>query len=125
VARTETLRRLGPFNERLFLFGEDLELGLRCAESGVETWFWPSARVVHHGGHATRAAFADEPFEPLARARRAALASQRGPLSLGLDDAAQALTFASRLGVKRVLGRDVTRERRQLAALAAARRAPE
>lgn len=125
VAQTETLRRLGPFDERLFLFGEDLELGLRSGKASVETWFWPSGRVIHHGAHATRPAFAGEPFELLARARRSAVASQRGSFSVGLDDAAQALTFASRLGVKRMLGRDATRERRQLEALAAARRAPE
>ncbi len=47
VASTETLRRLGPFDERIFLYAEDLDLGLRAAEVGVETWFWPSARVLH------------------------------------------------------------------------------
>jgi predicted transcriptional regulator len=35
-----------------------------------------------------------------------------------LDDAAQALTFASRMAVKRALGQPVTRERRRLAAVA-------
>ena len=41
VARTDLLRRLGPFSEDIFLYGEDLDLGLRAAEQGVETWFWP------------------------------------------------------------------------------------
>ena len=51
--RTETLRRLGPFDERIFLYAEDLDLGLRAADVGVETWFWPSARVLHARAHAS------------------------------------------------------------------------
>jgi glycosyltransferase involved in cell wall biosynthesis/GT2 family glycosyltransferase len=122
LARTETLRRLGPFDERIFLYGEDLELGLRADDAGIETWFWPAARVLHHGAHATSAAFGEEPAELLARARRAAIALRRGRGVVALDDAAQALTFASRIIGKRVLGRPAARERRQLAALRRARR---
>jgi hypothetical protein len=40
----------------------------------------------------------------------------------GLDDLAQQLTFASRLALKRMLGRPAVRERRQLAAVQAVRR---
>jgi N-acetylglucosaminyl-diphospho-decaprenol L-rhamnosyltransferase len=71
VARTETLRRLGPFDDRAFLYAEDLDLGLRATDAGVETWFWPSARVLHHRGHATTRAFGGEPYELLAARRRA------------------------------------------------------
>src|SRR5205823_2527962 len=39
VARTETLKELGPFDESIFLYAEDLDLGLR-----TETWFHPQAR---------------------------------------------------------------------------------
>ena len=35
VARTDTLRRLGPFDDRIFMYGEDLDLGLRAAQAGV------------------------------------------------------------------------------------------
>jgi N-acetylglucosaminyl-diphospho-decaprenol L-rhamnosyltransferase len=121
VGRTDTLRRLGPFDEGFFLYGEDLELGLRAADAGVATWFWPSARVLHDGGHATGPAFDGEAFELLARGRRAAVRRRRGRGTAALDDAAQALTFASRIAGKRVLGRDVQRQRRQLEALLAAR----
>jgi glycosyltransferase involved in cell wall biosynthesis/GT2 family glycosyltransferase len=123
VARTETLRRLGPFDERIFLYGEDLELGLRAADAGIETWFWPSARVLHHGAHASRAAFDGEPFELLARGRREVVAGRLGPRRAAVDDATQALTFASRIVAKRALGHSAARERRQLAALLDARRA--
>ncbi|MGH2894879.1 MAG: glycosyltransferase, partial [Solirubrobacteraceae bacterium] len=48
AARTDVLRRLGPFDESIFLYGEDMELGQRAAGTGVPTWFWPTARVCHH-----------------------------------------------------------------------------
>jgi N-acetylglucosaminyl-diphospho-decaprenol L-rhamnosyltransferase len=121
VARTETLARLGPFDESIFLYGEDLELGLRAAREGVETWFWPEARVVHHGAHAARPAFGGEPFERLARARHEVVARRLGPGSAAVDDRAQAVTFGSRLLYKRALGLPATRERLQLRALRSVR----
>lgn len=122
LARTETLRRLGPFDDRIFLYGEDLELGLRAADTGVETWFCPGARVLHHGAHATIPAFGAEPVELLATARRQAIALRRGGGRVLLDDFAQALTFGSRIAARRALGRSAERERRQLRALREVRR---
>jgi GT2 family glycosyltransferase/glycosyltransferase involved in cell wall biosynthesis len=122
AAHTDTLRRLGPFDERIFLYGEDLDLGLRAARAGVPTWFSPQARVIHHRAHATRAAFAGEPFERLAGARRNVVARRLGDRRARLDDAAQAITFAARVAAKPLLRRSAERERRQLAALRAARR---
>ncbi len=118
VARTETFRRLGPFDERIFMYGEDLDLGLRAGAADVETWFWPSARVLHRRAHATERAFGGEPFERLARARHDVVARRLGPGRARLDDLSQAVTFASRMSLKRALGRPSDRERRQLEALA-------
>jgi N-acetylglucosaminyl-diphospho-decaprenol L-rhamnosyltransferase len=118
AAQTGTLRRLGPFDERIFLYSEDLDLGLHAATQGVQTWFWPSARVLHHRAHTTRRTFGGEPFELLAQARRDVIARRLGPRRARLDDAVQAATFGSRLVLKRALGRPASRERRQLEALA-------
>jgi GT2 family glycosyltransferase len=104
------------------MYAEDLDLSLRAGREGIETWIWPSARVVHHGAHASAPAFGGEPFELLARARRQVVARRLGPARAAIDDRAQALTFASRIAVKRALGRPAARERRQLQALLAARR---
>jgi GT2 family glycosyltransferase len=123
VARTDTLQRLGPFDERIFLYYEDLDLALRAAQQGIETWFWPSARVLHHQAHSSRREFGGEPFELLARARREVVSRRLGARRARIDDAAQAVTFASRIVSKRVLGRSALRERRQLQALIRARRA--
>jgi len=124
VGRTDTLVRVGPFDERIFLFGEDLDLGLRSRELGIETWFWPQARVIHARAHATAPAFGGEPFELLARARHEVVARRLGPRYARLDDSTQTLTFASRRLLKCALGREAKRERRQLEAIRAVRRSP-
>jgi N-acetylglucosaminyl-diphospho-decaprenol L-rhamnosyltransferase len=122
VARTETLRRLGPFDERAFMYAEDLDLGLRAADAGIETWFWPAARVVHAGAHSSIRAFGGEPFELLARRRREVVRERRGAGRARADDLLQALTLADRMLLKRLTRRDTKRERRRLAALLAAMR---
>ncbi len=121
AAQTCTLRRLGPFDERIFMYSEDLDLGLRAAAHGVQTWFWPRARVLHRRAHTTHRTFGGEPFELHAQARRDVVARRLGPRRARLDDASQAVTFGSRLVLKRTLRRAADRERRQLEALARVR----
>lgn len=121
-ARTDTLRRLGPFDERIFLYAEDLELGLRAGDAGIETWWWPRARVIHHEAHAMRRVFGAEAFELLARQRHAVLADRRGDRLAHWDDRLQLATFANRVALKTLSRRSTERERRQLSALLEARR---
>jgi N-acetylglucosaminyl-diphospho-decaprenol L-rhamnosyltransferase len=115
VARTETLRRLGPFDEQIFLYGEDMDLGVRARDERVETWFRPEARVLHRRAHATARAFGGEPLELLARRRHEAIASTRGEASARRDDLVQLVTFANRLALKTLARRPAERERRQVA----------
>jgi N-acetylglucosaminyl-diphospho-decaprenol L-rhamnosyltransferase len=122
LAPSETFRRLGPFDERAFMYAEDLELGLRAGEAGVTTAFWPAARVLHSGGHSSRRVFGGEPFDLLAERRRIVVRERRGAGRARLDDLLQALTFANRLVLKRLARRPSARERRQLGALLRARR---
>ena len=124
VARTETLRRLGPFDERIFLFGEDLELGVRAATAGVETWFCPRARVLHLDAHSTGPAYGGEPHDLLARMRRAVIGELRGPRAARRDTAIWLLTYADRIALKTLARRPTARERSQLGAVWRARRAP-
>ena len=50
AAPRATLLALGPFDPRLHLYGEDLDLGLRAAAAGVPSYFCPeTCRIVHHG----------------------------------------------------------------------------
>jgi N-acetylglucosaminyl-diphospho-decaprenol L-rhamnosyltransferase len=122
AARTATLRRLGPFDPAQFLFFEDLDLCLRARAAGVPTVLHPDLVLEHRGGHATGPAYGGEPHELLARRRRAVVAANLGPRAARLDDAAQALTFATRAAARTALRRDAERERAQLRALRRARR---
>ncbi len=123
VARSDLLRRLGPFDPTLFLFFEDLDLCLRARAAGVATELHPEIVLRHTGGHSTEPAYGGEPHVEMARRRREVIGRALGPRALALDDAAQALTFATRAGARSLLGRDAARERAQLRALATARRA--
>lgn len=122
VARTETLRRLGPFDPNAFLYAEDLDLCLRAADAGIETWFWPDGRVLHHAAHASKRVFGGEPLDLLAERRREVVRRWRGARRQSLDDWLLLTTYANRFALKRLLGRSADRERRQIAALRAARR---
>jgi GT2 family glycosyltransferase len=117
VAPAPTLRKLGPFDERIFLFAEDLDLGLRAADAGIETIFRPDARVVHVDAHSTGPTFGGEPFELLARQRRAVIGERRGQEAAERDDQIAALTCLNRIVLKTLLRRPTARERQQLAAL--------
>jgi N-acetylglucosaminyl-diphospho-decaprenol L-rhamnosyltransferase len=115
AADTALLRRLGPFDPAIHLFAEDMDLCLRARAAGIPTILHPELRIRHAGGHATLRD--GEPFDLLARRRRAAIAAALGRRALLLDDLAQALTFASRAAAHTAFGGDATRPRRQLAAL--------
>ena len=122
VARTATLRALGPFDPEAFLFYEDLDLCLRARAAGVPTELRPEVRLRHAGAHATTPAFGGEPHDLLARRRREVVGARLGRRALALDDTAQGLTFATRIAGRVALRRDATRERAQLRALLRARR---
>lgn len=116
AARTDTLRRLGPFDAADFLLYEDLDLCLRAADAGVPTELRPDVALRHRGGHAVERG--GEPYALHARRRREVIERRLGGRALRLDDVAQALTFSSRL----LLHRGRARERAQLGALLRARR---
>jgi GT2 family glycosyltransferase len=117
VGRTRTLSELGPFDERTFMYGEDLDLGLRASDAGIETWFRPDGRVLHHAAHSTQQAFGGEPFDLLARRRHAVIRERRGRTRATVDHALQAITFADRIALKTLVRKPTERERAQLRAL--------
>jgi N-acetylglucosaminyl-diphospho-decaprenol L-rhamnosyltransferase len=116
AARTDLLRRLGPFDPAAFLFYEDLDLCLRARAAGVPVQLRPEIALGHRGGHSTGPAFGGEAFELQARRRREVIRHQLGARALALDDAAQGLTFALRSVAHRGAER-----RRNVAALRALR----
>ena len=120
AADTRLLRELGPFDPAIHLFAEDMDLGLRARSRGVPTVLHPAVRVRHAGGHSTLRG--GEPYARLARRRHDVVRARRGAAAAALDDAAQALTFATRSAARAVLGRPSDRERAQLAAVRSVRR---
>jgi N-acetylglucosaminyl-diphospho-decaprenol L-rhamnosyltransferase len=120
AASTATLRRLGPFDPGVHLFAEDMELCLRARAAGIRTILHPDLRLRHSGGHAVLRG--GEPYEAIARRRRAAIAATRGRGALAVDDLGQALTFAGRAVAHGVIGGNARRPWAQLAALRRARK---
>jgi glycosyltransferase involved in cell wall biosynthesis/GT2 family glycosyltransferase len=117
VAPTVTLHRLGPFDDRPSLLAEDLDLGLRAADAGIETVFRPDARVVHDGEHSIEPGLGTEPFELVARRRRAVIGERSGETGVERDDRILTLTLLNRIVLKTLLRRPTLSERAQLAAL--------
>ncbi len=108
AARTDLIR----FDERIHLWAEDMDLCLRARNDGIRTILHPDLTVLHTGRHSVE----NEPYDALARNRRDVIGRTLGRKAQRRDDAAQALTFATRALVKRG-----GRERRQLQALLNAR----
>lgn len=53
MVRREVLAEIGLFDERLWLFYNDVDLSLRMARAGYRTRYVADARVVHHVGAST------------------------------------------------------------------------
>jgi N-acetylglucosaminyl-diphospho-decaprenol L-rhamnosyltransferase len=121
AARTDLLRRLGPFDHDAFLFYEDMELCLRARDAGAPTILHPEIRLRHLGGTSTERALGSGALELHARRRREVVA-RRGRVALALDDASEAATFALRAAARRLAGRGGELERARLRALREARR---
>lgn len=47
-------RRIGGFDERFFMYGEDLDLCAKVAQEGKEVWYNPSTQIVHFKGRSAR-----------------------------------------------------------------------
>jgi len=121
VARTDLLRRLGPFDPSAFLFYEDMELCLRARRAGAPTLLVPDIRLRHLGGTSTDRALGSQALDMQARRRREVVASQGG-VARALDDLAELLTHGLRALVRTVAKRDPEPARRRLRALLRARR---
>ncbi|HVS46846.1 MAG TPA: glycosyltransferase family 2 protein [Verrucomicrobiae bacterium] len=49
LLRRAVLDRIGAFDERYFMYHEEIDLGKRVADAGFESWFVPSAQATHTG----------------------------------------------------------------------------
>jgi N-acetylglucosaminyl-diphospho-decaprenol L-rhamnosyltransferase len=53
LVRREAFRSVGGFDERYFMYFEDVDLGYRLGKNGYRNVFEPTASAVHAGGHST------------------------------------------------------------------------
>ena len=117
VARTDLLRRLGPFDPDAFLFYEDMELCLRARRAGVPTLLRPGWRCGTAAARRWGRPSASATCRCRARRRREVMARE-GRVPLLLDDLAEAATFATRAAARRLTGRGGEMEAARLRALA-------
>jgi N-acetylglucosaminyl-diphospho-decaprenol L-rhamnosyltransferase len=54
LVRSEALAQAGLFDERFFMYGEDLDLAFRIKERGWKVFYYPVVEVLHHKGASSR-----------------------------------------------------------------------
>ncbi|MFM9042593.1 MAG: glycosyltransferase family 2 protein, partial [bacterium] len=115
---TKILERLGPFDQRIDLMSEDLDLGLRAGRNGVSSIFAPDvATLVHIGGTSTGRRFEDDGRLLSAINRERVIRRLAGVRAARLSTAALATRLRLRLVAKRILRRNLDAERAELQAL--------
>lgn len=50
LVRRSALDEVGGFDERFFMYSEEMDLCYRLKQAGYEVWYVPEAEVVHHEG---------------------------------------------------------------------------
>lgn len=50
----ECIRAVKGFDERFYMYGEDLDLCLRAKALGFKIWYWPNAVTVHYKGESSK-----------------------------------------------------------------------
>jgi GT2 family glycosyltransferase len=51
---------IGPFDERFFLYHEEVDFAKRAAAAGWETWYVPSSEAIHEGMGSARGQYSVE-----------------------------------------------------------------
>jgi len=54
IIRRPVLEQVGYFDERFFLYYEEVDLCLRIKAAGYAIWYWPEIVVVHLGGESSK-----------------------------------------------------------------------
>lgn len=54
IIRHSALKAAGCFDERFFLYYEEVDLCRRVLQAGYQIWYWPEIRVTHLGGESSK-----------------------------------------------------------------------
>jgi N-acetylglucosaminyl-diphospho-decaprenol L-rhamnosyltransferase len=95
--RRSVLRAIGAFDERFFLYHEEVDLAKRAARAGFETWFVPASEAVHEGQGSARGQYSVEARKQ--RSRRTYWIKHHGRLWYGLLVAALVGRYALYAGL--------------------------
>jgi len=101
---------LGMFDERYFLYHEEVDFAKRAADAGWETWYVPSSRARHEGEGSARGRYSVEARKR--RSRRAYWLKHHGPIWYGALCAALVARYALYAGAAGVLYAGARRLRR-------------
>jgi len=105
LVRGETWGKLGGFDERTFMYGEDLDMFRRAAMHGWEAQFVADAEFVHLGGASAQQRWGDpQRAERVARAHAAMVRDQLGPVRAFLTVRLMAAGVGARALFHRIRG---------------------
>ena len=65
--RRELFAEIGTFDERFFLYHEEVDFAKRAANAGWETWFVPSSEAVHEGMGSAKGQYSVESRKQVSR----------------------------------------------------------
>jgi GT2 family glycosyltransferase len=105
--RRTMLDEIGVFDERFFLYHEEVDLAKRAADAGWETWYVPSSEAMHEGMGSARGRYSVESRKQ--RSRRAYWMKHHGPIWYGSLVAALVGRYALYAGVATGVGLAVRR----------------
>src|SRR3989337_2517838 len=60
MIRKEVYEMVGGFDERFFMYGEDLDLCYRIQKSGYKVYYYPGTQIIHYKGESTKRSSLDE-----------------------------------------------------------------
>lgn len=78
LLRRSAFEEVGGFDERQWMYAEDLDLGWALHDAGWRTRYEPRARVLHCSGAATAIAFGDQRVARFTRATYSVMLRRRG-----------------------------------------------
>lgn len=95
--RRSVLERLGPLDERYFIWFEEVDYCRQAVQAGFEVWYVPAATVIHHGGQSFGPVFGTKKQAMFNRSLRQYMAKHHGwaaaALILFLQPASMALAW--------------------------------
>jgi N-acetylglucosaminyl-diphospho-decaprenol L-rhamnosyltransferase len=105
AVRREVFERLGGFDPRYFLYGEDMDLCWRAARLGIGCLVVPAARAVHGANVSARTRFGSGREAEVVKGEMRFYAARAGRTALAAYRAVALLKFGAKAALARATGR--------------------